>query len=80
MTRAISIPELHWLAAQLLFIPDFRSAGQGEMRCREIGVRILEDFGHNGMVAVCEFVRDNFDRSIYRTVEKTWDGIGQWRG
>lgn len=80
MKQRISIPDLHWYAAQLMFIPMVLDRPAGRARCREIGEAILREFDHQAMISVCEFVRDQFDRSAGRAIETAWDGIGEWLG
>lgn len=80
MAKRIPIATLHWYAARLLFIPQILRNDHGSKRCEAIGEEINRELGFEGMVAVCEFVRDQFDRTTGSWIEAAWDGIGEWRG
>lgn len=65
----------------LLSIKNVLDYGEGETLCREIGQNIYIEWGHQGMVLVCEYIRDKLGNRIqYRSVERAWDGIGEWLG
>jgi hypothetical protein len=46
---------------------------------REIGREINAAYGYDGMVNVCDSIRAKFGASPARTLEYTWDGIGEWQ-
>jgi len=55
--------------------------GIGQERCKRIGKTIYQHLGNAGMMAVCEYVRDVLhNKSHCRSIERAWDGIGQWMG
>lgn len=54
--------------------------GAGEEESRKIGQKINASHGFDGMVYVCESIRDELGQVAYRQLEAAWDGIGKWRG
>lgn len=47
-------------------------------KIRAIGAAIYINYGHDGMVKICNSLPKLF--GIRATVESFWDGIGRWRG
>ena len=45
----------------------------------DIGRAINAAYGYNGMVNVCDSIRAKFGGSPARTLEYTWNGIGEWQ-
>ncbi|MGB8258812.1 MAG: hypothetical protein WCE75_00605 [Terracidiphilus sp.] len=47
---------------------------------RAIGQEIFDKHGHEGMVRVCDAVRDALGGGPARDLEYKWSGIGEWMG
>ena len=47
---------------------------------REIGEQIFKQYGHEGMVEVCDIIRSQIGGGPARDLEYKWNGIGEWRG
>jgi len=54
--------------------------GAGEEQCRKIGEEIDAQWHFEGMVYVCDRIRDELGAAAARELEYAWDGIGSWRG
>jgi hypothetical protein len=71
--------ELVRYSTMLKQIPNVLDYGEGEKQCRDIGELINKKWGMDGMVLVCDFIRDELhDRMTYASVERAWNGIGDW--
>ena len=77
---------LKWYADRIAKIPDVFE-GTGTTACQEIGQEIYDKWGHEGMVNVCEYIRDNLytdvdsqhpKYALDSSVGHIWRGIGEW--
>ena len=48
-------------------------------KTREIGTRINDAHGFNGMQKVCDTIRFEVNAKAARELEYVWDHIGEWR-
>ena len=70
--------EIEQYARRLVELPNVLDRDAGSTECNAIGAKINERWGFNGMVRVVEYVRDHYDRTKARSIERSWDGIGEW--
>lgn len=67
----------------LTAIPNVLDRAEGEALCKKIGQQVYNKWDHEGMVTVCEYIRDRLDHhnhQRYRHVERAWNGVGDWMG
>ncbi|MBI4349547.1 MAG: hypothetical protein HY553_22115 [Elusimicrobia bacterium] len=59
--------------------PNWPSAAERVAALQRVGIRINRSHGYEGMVFVCDAVRDAGNRVGAAELEGLWDGIGEWR-
>jgi hypothetical protein len=63
-----------------LFRKEASFLGKREKDSWAIGAQIHDRYGLEGMSYVCDKVRDRIGSGAARSLEMSWDGIGEWMG